>query len=65
MHIYMRSEAEISLMAVLERQYGILAISGTGSNTYAITKSGDIHRVGGWGHLLGDEGAVIRSDFRL
>ncbi|OIB03287.1 N-acetylglucosamine kinase [Paenibacillus sp. LC231] len=57
MHIYMRSEAEISLMAVLERQYGILAISGTGSNTYAITKSGDIHRVGGWGHLLGDEGS--------
>ncbi|MGE7828036.1 BadF/BadG/BcrA/BcrD ATPase family protein [Paenibacillus sp. NPDC093718] len=57
MHIYMCSEAEISLMAVLERQYGILAISGTGSNTYAITKSGDIHRVGGWGHLLGDEGS--------
>lgn len=56
-HIYMRSEAEISLMAVLERQYGILAISGTGSNTYGITKSGDIHRVGGWGHLLGDEGS--------
>lgn len=55
--IYMRSEAEISLMAVLERQYGILAISGTGSNTYGITKSGQIYRVGGWGHLLGDEGS--------
>lgn len=55
--IYMRSEAEISLMAVLERQHGILAISGTGSNTYGITQSGDIHRVGGWGHLLGDEGS--------
>ncbi|ANY74298.1 N-acetylglucosamine kinase [Paenibacillus ihbetae] len=56
-HIYMRSEAEISLMAVLERQYGILIISGTGSNTYGITKSGSIHRVGGWGHILGDEGS--------
>ena len=30
---------------------------GNRSNTYAITKSGDIHRVGGWGHLLGDEGS--------
>ncbi|MHA2856556.1 BadF/BadG/BcrA/BcrD ATPase family protein [Paenibacillus lautus] len=57
LRIYMRSEAEISLMAVLGRQHGILAISGTGSNTYGITQSGDIHRVGGWGHLLGDEGS--------
>lgn len=55
--IYMRSEAEISLMAALKRQYGLLAISGTGSNTYGITKSGHIYRVGGWGHLLGDEGS--------
>ncbi|GAB6927310.1 N-acetylglucosamine kinase [Paenibacillus sp. JCM 10914] len=58
--IYMRSEAEISLMAAMERQHGMLVISGTGSNTYGITKSGDIHRVGGWGHILGDEGSGYR-----
>ena len=65
LRIYMRSEAEISLMAVLERQHGILAISGTGSNTYGIT-----HRETSTASVVGDifsemKAAVIRSDFRL
>lgn len=55
--ISIRTEAEISLMASLEREYGILVISGTGSNTYGITSNGEIYRVGGWGHILGDEGS--------
>ncbi len=55
--ISIKTEAEISLMASLEREYGILVISGTGSNTYGITKKGKHYRVGGWGHILGDEGS--------
>lgn len=55
--ISITTEAEISLMASLEREYGILVISGTGSNTYGITKNGGHYRVGGWGHILGDEGS--------
>lgn len=55
--ISVRTEAEISLMASLEREYGILVISGTGSNTYGITSNGELYRVGGWGHILGDEGS--------
>lgn len=55
--ITITTEAEISLMASLEREYGILVISGTGSNTYGITKKGERYRVGGWGHILGDEGS--------
>ncbi|WP_054957522.1 BadF/BadG/BcrA/BcrD ATPase family protein [Paenibacillus dakarensis] len=55
--ITIRTEAEISLMASLDREYGILVISGTGSNTYGITRDGQLYRVGGWGHILGDEGS--------
>lgn len=51
------TEAEISLMASLEQEHGILVISGTGSNTYGITKNGERYRAGGWGHILGDEGS--------
>ncbi|QAS53634.1 N-acetylglucosamine kinase [Halobacillus litoralis] len=36
---------------------GILVVAGTGSNAIGVNQSGKIHRCGGWGHLLGDEGS--------
>ncbi|HEY2570625.1 MAG TPA: BadF/BadG/BcrA/BcrD ATPase family protein [Solirubrobacteraceae bacterium] len=36
---------------------GVGAISGTGSNVFGVGPSGQPWRVGGWGHLLGDEGS--------
>ena len=36
---------------------GIGAISGTGSNVLGLGADGRVWRVGGWGHLLGDEGS--------
>lgn len=36
---------------------GVMVISGGGSVAYGRTASGDALRVGGWGHLLGDEGS--------
>jgi len=36
---------------------GVLLIAGTGSIAWARGASGDIHKIGGWGKLLGDEGS--------
>jgi N-acetylglucosamine kinase-like BadF-type ATPase len=36
---------------------GIMVISGGGSVAYGRTGSGEALRVGGWGHVLGDEGS--------
>jgi glucosamine kinase len=36
---------------------GILLIGGTGSIAWARGASGEVHTVGGWGYLLGDEGS--------
>lgn len=36
---------------------GVVLIAGTGSACYARDASGVVHRIGGWGWLLGDEGS--------
>jgi N-acetylglucosamine kinase-like BadF-type ATPase len=36
---------------------GVGAISGTGSNVLAVGRDARAWRVGGWGHMLGDEGS--------
>jgi glucosamine kinase len=38
-------------------QPGVGAISGTGSNVFGVGPGGRPWRVGGWGHLLGDQGS--------
>ncbi|MBU3209322.1 N-acetylglucosamine kinase [Clostridium algidicarnis] len=50
------NDAEIALASVLKGEDGILTISGTGSISYGLC-NGKMERVGGWGHLLGDEGS--------
>ncbi|MBX0357595.1 N-acetylglucosamine kinase [Halobacillus sp. Nhm2S1] len=41
----------------LRDKSGILVISGTGSNAVGVDLEGGIHKCGGWGHLIGDEGS--------
>ena len=50
------NDGEIALSALLKGNDGILTIAGTGSITIG-KYNGEEVRVGGWGHLIGDEGS--------
>jgi N-acetylglucosamine kinase-like BadF-type ATPase len=51
------SDIELAYRANFADGEGILLYAGTGSVAYAIDKSAGVHKIGGWGYLLGDEGA--------
>jgi N-acetylglucosamine kinase-like BadF-type ATPase len=51
------SDIELAYRANFSAGEGILLYAGTGSVSYAIDQSGQVHKIGGWGYLLGDEGA--------
>lgn len=63
--IMITTDAEIALMCTLEERHGIVVISGTGSIVYGITPDGEHYRVGGWGHLLGDQGSGYDIGLRV
>lgn len=50
------NDAEMACKAYFGNRDGILAIAGTGSSCY-VQKSGQGEMVGGWGHIIGDEGS--------
>lgn len=56
-HCSLQNDAQIALMATLQREEGIIAISGTGSIVYGLTPTAERYRAGGWGQTLGDEGS--------
>lgn len=51
------NDAVIALYAGTLGLPGIVQIAGTGSITYGINEKGCRGRVGGWGHLVGEEGS--------
>lgn len=55
--IIVDSDAMAGLTGALGFAPGIVVIAGTGSITFARDQRGQIHRVGGWGYLIGDEGS--------
>lgn len=50
------NDAEMACKAYFGNKDGILAIAGTGSSCY-VQKNGKGELVGGWSHILGDEGS--------
>uniref|UniRef100_A0AC35U6H9 N-acetyl-D-glucosamine kinase n=1 Tax=Rhabditophanes sp. KR3021 TaxID=114890 RepID=A0AC35U6H9_9BILA len=55
---FITSDSIISIASVFETS-GIVLIAGTGSACRLLKKDGSIHSVGGWGHLISDEGGAI------
>jgi len=55
--IIVDSDAMAGLTGALGFAPGIVVIAGTGSIAFARDQRGQIHRVGGWGYLIGDEGS--------
>jgi N-acetylglucosamine kinase-like BadF-type ATPase len=55
------SDAELALHAAFGTDgSGFIVIAGTGSIVLCRSSDGSIHRAGGWGYLLGDEGGGYR-----
>lgn len=55
--IILENDAFGALMSVRGEFSGNVLVAGTGAIALGINKLGDIIRVGGWGHLIGDQGA--------
>ncbi|AJC72728.1 hypothetical protein X802_05730 [Thermococcus guaymasensis DSM 11113] len=55
--IIVRGDYEIAHVACFLFNPGVVFISGTGSIAYGVNEEGKSVRVGGWGHLVGDEGS--------
>lgn len=55
--IIIESDARIALEGAFKGDAGIILIAGTGSIAFGKDAKGNVHRVGGWGRMLGDEGS--------
>ncbi|MDI3524076.1 MAG: hypothetical protein PWQ07_850 [Kosmotoga sp.] len=49
--------------AIGRRKRGMIAVAGTGSMVIGTNENSEIFKVGGWGHLLGDEGSAYKLSF--
>lgn len=56
-HVLIVNDALIALTAGVGDDPGIVVVSGTGSIVYGVNRRGVAARAGGWGSVLGDEGA--------
>lgn len=56
-NFHVESDARIALEGAFSGNPGSILIAGTGSIMFGKDSQGDIHRVGGFGRILGDEGS--------
>ncbi|MFS3133817.1 BadF/BadG/BcrA/BcrD ATPase family protein [Gluconacetobacter sacchari] len=54
-----RNDVDIACVGAFGGGPGILLLAGTGSMVWAVDPVGRALRVGGWGHLFGDEGSAF------
>ncbi|MCX6133993.1 MAG: hypothetical protein NTU47_09300 [Ignavibacteriales bacterium] len=57
--VVIESDGRIALEGALKGRPGIILIAGTGSFSLAKDHKGGIHRAGGWGRVVGDEGSGL------
>lgn len=65
--VRVESDARIALEGATGGKPGVIVIAGTGSIVFGKDRAGMIHRAGGWGRIIGDEGsgyALGREVFR-
>jgi N-acetylglucosamine kinase-like BadF-type ATPase len=55
--VTVESDARIALEGAFRGNVGIILISGTGSIAFGKDQAGNVHRAGGWGRVMGDEGS--------
>ena len=53
-------DALIALVGGIGKDVGIVVAAGTGSIIFGRNSQGKTKRVGGWGHILGDEGSAYK-----
>jgi len=56
-HVAVESDARVALEGAFRGKPGIILIAGTGSIALGKAPDNSIHRVGGWGRVIGDEGS--------
>lgn len=56
--VIMHSDVYVALLGFTLGKSGAMLISGTGSMACGLDKYNSYHTVGGWGHILGDEGSA-------
>jgi N-acetylglucosamine kinase-like BadF-type ATPase len=55
--LFITGDQDTALSGAHNRELGIILIAGTGSICYGKNEAGDIHRAGGYGYLIDDEGS--------
>jgi len=55
--VRIESDARVALEGAFRGNAGIILIAGTGSIAFGKDEQGRVHRTGGWGRILGDEGS--------
>ncbi|KRE86543.1 ATPase [Paenibacillus sp. Soil766] len=55
--LFITGDQDTALCGAHNKELGIILIAGTGSICYGKNEAGDIHRAGGYGYLIDDEGS--------